>query len=295
MPAAPIPGAPTPDPAAPTPDPVSADESDAEIPEVAETTAEQQAGETTQEQIRELLVGYQRTLDRVDDMPAVIWMSWARSGPGHIFKMPYLRLFLRFFVSHHVNRNLNALQRRLQSAAALAEDPDANKRSREMVKYFQQSLPAPPYRTLVFAAIAAALVIALPLQAVGNVFYVLDLVGALLRLDVGYAGRAFASKELAPTLRSLFVLLVGLVVVAGVLTSPFGLNGRCSTSIPGPTRTSTTPGRGPTVIGSTGSTPWRRRSSPTSAPGSHPRDVGISASRPRCWSAWSSWSWGCSW
>ncbi len=156
-------------------------------------------------------------------MPAVIWMSWARSGPGHIFKMPYLRLFLRFFVSHHVNRNLNALQRRLQSAAALAEDPDANKRSREMVKYFQQSLPAPPYRTLVFAAIAAALVIALPLQAVGNVFYVLDLVGALLRLDVGYAGRAFASKELAPTLRSLFVLLVGLVVVAGVLTSPFGL------------------------------------------------------------------------
>jgi hypothetical protein len=137
--------------------------------------------------------------------------------------VPYVRLFLRFFVSHHINRNLTALNRRLQSMAALAEDSDDTKPSREMVRYFQQSLPAPPYRTLIFAVIAAALVIALPLQAVGNVFYVLDLVGALLRLDVGYAGRAFASKELGPTIRSLFVLLVGLVVVGGVLTSPFGL------------------------------------------------------------------------
>jgi hypothetical protein len=138
-------------------------------------------------------------------------------------KIPYVRWFLRFFVAHHVNRNLNALGRRLHSNAALADDSDANRASREMIKLYQQSLPAPPYRNLIFAVIAAALVIALPLQAIGNVFYVLDLVGAILRLDVSYLGRAFASKELVPTVRSLLVLLIGLIVVAGLLTSPFGL------------------------------------------------------------------------
>ena len=173
--------------------------------------------------MKALIVAYQRTLEKVDDMPALVWISWARTGPGKYMKIPYLRWFLRFFVAHHVNRNLTALGRRLHSNAALAEDSDANRSSREMIKLYQQSLPSPPYRNLIFAVIAAALVIALPLQAIGNVFYVLDLVGAVLRVDVSYLGRAFASKELVPTVRSLLVLLIGLIVVAGLLTSPFGL------------------------------------------------------------------------
>jgi len=41
------------------------------------------------------------------------------------------------------------------------------------VKLYLQSLPSPPYRILIFAAILAALVVALPLQVFGNVFYVL--------------------------------------------------------------------------------------------------------------------------
>jgi hypothetical protein len=52
---------------------------------------------------------------------------------------------------------------------------------------------------------------------------VLDLVGAMLRSDVAYVGRAFAGKDLGPTVRSLIVLLIGLIVVAALLTSPFGL------------------------------------------------------------------------
>jgi hypothetical protein len=91
------------------------------------------------------------------------------------------------------------------------------------VKLYLQSLPSPPYRTLIFGAVLAALVIALPLQGFGNVFYVLDLVGAMLRFDVSYVGRAFAGKEFGPTARSLAVLLVGLIVVGALLTSPFGL------------------------------------------------------------------------
>ena len=74
---------------------------------------------------------------------------------------------------------------------------------------YLQSLPRPPYRILIFAAVLAALVIALPLQGFGNVFYVLDLVGAMLRFDVSYVGRAFEGKELGPTVRSFIVLLSG--------------------------------------------------------------------------------------
>ena len=141
-----------------------------------------------------------------------------------------------------MNRNLIALSRRLHSSAALAADSDANRSSREMIKLYQQSLPSPPYRNLIFAVIAAALVIALPLQAIGNVFYVLDLVGAVLRVDVSYLGRAFASKELVPTIRSLLVLLIGLIVVAGLLTSPFGLKRALLNLLPVDRRgTSTTP------------------------------------------------------
>ena len=207
------------------PDPVSdsAAEPADEPAEEAVLTPEQEAAAASERDVKALIVAYQATLEKVDNMPALVWISWARTGPGKYVKIPYLRWFLRFFVAHHVNRNLNALGRRLHSNAALAADSDANRSSREMIKLYQQSLPSPPYRNLIFAVIAAALVIALPLQAIGNVFYVLDLVGAVLRVDVSYLGRAFASKEVVPTVRSLLVLLIGLIVVAGLLTSPFGL------------------------------------------------------------------------
>jgi hypothetical protein len=40
---------------------------------------------------------------------------------------------------------------------------------------------------------------------------------------VSYVGRAFAGKDLGPTVRSLIVLLIGLIAVGALLTSPFGL------------------------------------------------------------------------
>jgi hypothetical protein len=132
-------------------------------------------------------------------------------------------LFLTYFVEYHIGRSLDTLNRRFYATAALSSDPDANRSNREAVKLYLQSLPNPPYRTLIFAAILSALVIALPLQGFGNVFYVLDLVGATLRFDVTYVSRAFEGKEIGPTVRSLIVLLVGIIVVAGLMTSPFGL------------------------------------------------------------------------
>ncbi|MBA2783660.1 MAG: hypothetical protein M3Q62_14920 [Actinomycetota bacterium] len=190
-------------------------------PEV--TTPEQEARRESEERIRGLLEAYQETLDTVEDLPAVVWVPWDRKGPGRYFKVPYLRLFLKYFVEYHIGRSLDTLNRRFYATAALSSDPDANWSKREAVKLYLQSLPRPPYRILIFAAVLAALVIALPLQAFGNVFYVLDLVGAMMRFNVSYVDRAFEGKEIGPTVRSLAVLLVGLIVVGALLTSPFGL------------------------------------------------------------------------
>src|SRR5215207_4564778 len=187
------------------------------------TTPEQEARQEYEGHIRGLLKAYQETLDTVEELPAVVWVPWDRKGPGRYFKVPYLRLFLKYFVEYHIGRSLDTLNRRFHATAALSSDPDANRSNREAVKLYLQSLPSPPYRTLIFGAVLAALVIALPLQGFGNVFYVLDLVGAMLRFDVSYVGRAFAGKEFGPTARSLAVLLVGLIVVGALLTSPFGL------------------------------------------------------------------------
>jgi hypothetical protein len=180
------------------------------------TTPEQEAGRESEERVRELLEAYQETLNTVEDLPAVVWVPWDRKGPGSYFKVPYLRLFLKYFVEYHLNR-------RFYASAALSDDPDANRTNREAVELYLRSLPKPPYSILIFAAVLAALVIALPLQAFGNAFYVLDLVGAMLRFNLGYVSRALEGNELGPTVRSLIVLLVGLIVVAAVATSPFGL------------------------------------------------------------------------
>jgi hypothetical protein len=187
------------------------------------TTPEQEARRESEERIRGLLEAYQETLDTVEELPAVVWVPWDRKGPGRYFKVPYLRLFLKYFVEYHIGRSLDTLNRRFLATAALSSDPDANWSNREAVKLYLQSLPRPPYGILIFAAVLAALVIALPLQGFGNVFYVLDLVGAMMRFNVGYVGRALEGNEIGPTVRSLIVLLVGLIVVAGLMTSPFGL------------------------------------------------------------------------
>jgi hypothetical protein len=191
-------------------------------PEVT-TTPEQEARRESEERIRGLLEAYQQTLDTVEDLPAVVWVPWDRKGAGSYFKVPYLRLFLKYFVEYHIGRSLDTLNRRFYATAALSSDPDANWSKREAVKLYLQSLPKPPYRILIFAAVLAALVIALPLQAFGNVFYVLDLVGAMMRFNVSYVDRAFEGKEIGPTVRSLAVLLVGFIAVGALLTSPFGL------------------------------------------------------------------------
>jgi hypothetical protein len=205
-----------------TVEPSSAEPSEHHADPVA-TTPEQETRRESDERVRELLKAYQETLNMVEELPAVVWVPWDRKRPGSYFKVPYLRWFLAYFVTYHIDKSLDTLNRRFQAIAALSGDGDANWLTRETVKLYLQSLPKPPYTILVFAAVLAALVIALPLQGFGSVFYVLDLVGAMLRFNVGYVGRALEGNDLGATVRSLIVLLVGLIVVGALLTSPFGL------------------------------------------------------------------------
>jgi hypothetical protein len=188
-----------------------------------DTTPEQEARGESEERIRGLLKAYRETLKTAEDLPVVVWVPWGRKGVGRYLKVPYLRLFLEYFVAYHIDRSLDTLNRELLANAAISSDPDSNSSKREAVKLYLESLPSLPYRILIFVAVLAALVIALPLQAFGNAFYVLDLVGAMLRFDVGYLSTALEGDKVGPTVRSLIVLLIGLIGVGALLTSPFGL------------------------------------------------------------------------
>jgi hypothetical protein len=188
-----------------------------------DATSESGAPSESEERTKELLAAYQGTLDVAEDLPAVVWVRWGDKGLGRFLKVPYFRWFLRYFLTHHINKSLSALNRRLHAIAALANDPDINKANRETVKLYLQSLPPPPYKKLAFALVIAAVLVALPLRGFGNVLDVLPLVGALLRVDITYVSRAFTGAEFDDTVRATIVLLLALSVVASLLTSPFGL------------------------------------------------------------------------
>lgn len=189
----------------------------------AAATPESGAPSESEERTKELLAAYQGTLDAAEDLPAVVWVRWGDKGLGRFLKVPYFRWFLRYFLTHHISKSLSALNRRLHAIAALANDPDANKANRDTVKLYLQSLPPPPYRKLIFVVVIAAVLLAVPLRGFGDVLDVLPLVGALLRVDITYVARAFTGAELGATVRATIVLLLGLSVVASLMTSPFGL------------------------------------------------------------------------
>ena len=192
-------------------------------PAPADATPGSEAQSESEALTKKLLAAYQGTLDLAEDLPAVVWVRWGRKGLGHFLKVPYLRWFLGYYLTHHINKSLNILNRRLHAIAALADDPDVNKANRETVNLYLKSLPQLPYKMLIFAIVVAALLVALPLRGFGNVLDVLPLVGASLRFDVYYVVRSFQGQELDDSVRAAIVLLLAFCVVASVLTSPFVL------------------------------------------------------------------------
>jgi hypothetical protein len=190
-------------------------------PPVAKPESKAQHG--SEEHTKRLLAAYQEILEVTEALPAVVWVPWGEKRLRRSLKVPYLRWFLRYYLTHHMHKSLSILNRRLHAIAALAGDPDVNKADREAVKLYLQSLPPPPYRRLAFALFFAALLLALPLRSLGDVTQVLDIVGAILRVDVSLVARAFAAKGFLDTVRAILVLLLASSVVASLLASPFVL------------------------------------------------------------------------
>ena len=190
----------------------------------ANATPESGAQQGSEEHTKRLLAAYQEILEVTEDLPAVVWVRWDEKGLRRFLKVPYLRLFLRYFLTHHMHKSLSTLDRRLHAIAALGSDPDVNKADRETVKLYLQSLPPPPYKRLALAIFFAALLLALPLRSLGDVTQLLDIVGAIyVRFDVSLMARAFEAKELLNTVRAMLVLLLASSVLASLLASPFAL------------------------------------------------------------------------
>src|SRR5215212_6198434 len=182
-----------------------------------------QGGGSEEQGTKSLLAAYQQTFEVVEDLPAVVWVRWRAKGLRRFVKFPYLRWFIRYFLIHHIYRNVTILSRRFHVIAAMNSDPDINKADREAVGLYLQGLPPPPYKRLAFIIFFAALVVALPLRSLGDVTLVLDLVGSIMQVDIGGVADAFTAKGFGETVRAMLVLLLTSSILAFFLTSPFVL------------------------------------------------------------------------
>src|SRR5215210_2414996 len=180
-------------------------------------------GEFEEQRTKRLLAAYQQTFEVVEDLPAVVWVPWRAKGLRRFVKFPYLRWFIRYFLIHHIYRNLTLLNRRFHVMAAMNSDPDSNKADREAVGLYLQGIPPPPYKRLAFIIFFAALLVALPLRSLGDVTVVLDLVGSIMKVDIGGVAKAFTAQEFGETVRGMLVLLLTSSILAFFLTSPFVL------------------------------------------------------------------------
>src|SRR5215218_8374611 len=182
-----------------------------------------QRHESEEQRMKSLLAAYQQTLEVVEDLPAVVWVRWRGKGLRRFVKFPYLRWFIRYFLIHHVYRNVTILSRRFHVMAAMNSDPAINKADREAVGLYLQGLPPPPYKRLAFIIFFAALLVALPLRSLGDVTVVLDLVGSIMKVDIGGVAKAFTAQEFGETVRGMLILLLTSSILAFFLTSPFVL------------------------------------------------------------------------
>jgi hypothetical protein len=180
-------------------------------------------GGSEEQRTKRLLAAYQQTLEVVEDLPAVVWVRWRGKGLRRFVKVPYLRWFIRYFVLLHIYRNVTILNRRFHIISAMNNDHDVNKWDSEAVGLYLQGLPTPPYKRLAFAVFFAALLVALPLRSLGDVTLVLDLVGSIMRVDIGGVAEAFTDNKFGETVRAMLVLLLTSSILGFFLTSPFVL------------------------------------------------------------------------
>jgi hypothetical protein len=111
----------------------------------------------------------------------------------------------------------------LNVMAAMNSDHDVYKWDREAVTLYLQATPPPPYKRFAFTIFFAALLVALPLRSLGDVTLVLDVIGSIMKVDIGGVAKAFTAQEFGETVRAMLVLLLTSSILAFFLTSPFVL------------------------------------------------------------------------
>jgi hypothetical protein len=183
------------------------------------------ASSKPEEHTRVLLRAYQETLDVAEDLPAIVWIRLRGKGLGRFIKVPYLRWFLRYFLSDHIHRALRLLNRRLHAIAALTGESEVNQANRTAVEHYLQGLPPPPYKRLVLAVLLVVLAVAYPLRSLGDITPILNSVTHVLILDYQGATEILVLFRTNPleALRGTLVLLLALFFVGFPPISTFVL------------------------------------------------------------------------
>jgi hypothetical protein len=98
-----------------------------------------------------LLEAYQAVLEAADGLPRFVMIHSRHRRTGlfrWVNRLPRPRWLIRYFILQHVNNTLTALKRRYHAREALGFASTPDKKSRELVESFQQSLP--PFRLTLY-------------------------------------------------------------------------------------------------------------------------------------------------
>jgi hypothetical protein len=177
----------------------------------------------SEEHTRALFGAYQETLDVAEDLPAIVWIRLRGKGLGRFIKLPHLRWFLRYFLTDHIRRGLNLLNRRFHATAAVTSDSKVNEANLAAVDHYLQALPPPPYKRLGLAVLFAVLAVALPLRSLGDVTPILNIVLYASFSDPMGAWAVITSTDFLEALKGTLVLLLAVFVVGFLPTSTFVL------------------------------------------------------------------------
>ena len=115
---------------------VSQEEEEEHTTTPANATPESGVQRESEESAKELLAAYQETRIVVEELPAIVWVRWGRKGLGRFLMVPYLRWFIRYFLTYHIQESLSTLNRWFYANDALADDPDSNMADREAINLY---------------------------------------------------------------------------------------------------------------------------------------------------------------
>jgi hypothetical protein len=164
---------------------------------------------------RKLLLAYHETLDLVQEPPVVSWVPRTNGRVGRIVRVPRSRWFLRYFLLHHIHRNLAIVRRRLYAKCALESTSDVPTSAElSMIESFEKSLDRVPYRRLVLLLVLTSFVTAF---LIAN-FVLHDLATAKPLGSVTEAALTLDTRQAVDAVKTSTVRDVGVAIIILALT-----------------------------------------------------------------------------